>query len=56
MLETRSDALDSSIPASPVRISNTYQQQESHLVKRGVPPGLSAGMLEAAGGWDTRVA
>jgi hypothetical protein len=39
VLKTRSNALDSAIPALPVHISNTYQYQESHLVKWGVPRG-----------------
>ena len=42
VLKTRSNALDSAIPALPVHISNTYQYQESHLVKWGVPRGWAA--------------
>ena len=38
-LATRSNVLDSSIPTSPVLISNTYQCKESHMVKRGVAGG-----------------
>ena len=50
MLETRSDALDSTMPALPVHISNAYQYQESLLVKRGVPQGWGAGMPKIVGG------
>ena len=42
-----------SIPALLVHISNTYQQQESLLVKRGCPGGWGAGMPEMAGGLDS---
>jgi hypothetical protein len=48
-LETRSNALDSPIPALIVHINNTCQCKESHLLMRGVARAWGAGIAE--NGW-----
>ena len=53
VLETGSDALDSSIPAFLVHIGNTYQCKESHLLMRGVARAWGAGIAE--NGWWRRL-